>query len=211
MPNLETQTKEFSIVINCPKAIKVNDFKNVTIPLGFSILNAQGMTYAYAFHDKDTNDDGELKTFHLHLVLSSPKRMRLGTCLSKIVGCFGLPPDCVSVDTIVDFASAIQYLTHKNDSSKYQYDYDCIVTNMDQSLLWEYYNRRKHEKVTASYLWQLIVIENRDDIELMFLLSLPVYNQYINCIRKMREVSSYKNEEYYNRIECLRKEVSDNA
>lgn len=100
--------------------------------------------FAFILHDKDVNDDGVVKTPHYHLVaqLRSNKK-RLTTTINDIAEIVGVCPCAITIEKLVSMSGGIQYLTHKNDINKYQYDINDIVTNLGRSELELYYNDDK--------------------------------------------------------------------
>lgn len=79
--------------------------------------------YAYALHDSDVNDDGDLKKAHIHWVGRGDPR-RLSSVASKL----GLAEHDIEIGR--DFKALVQYLIHKNDPDKFQYDSSIVVSNL---------------------------------------------------------------------------------
>lgn len=89
-------------------------------------------SWAYILHDKDLDENGNLKKPHIHLVLSLQESRQYTT----IAGYFGVPPQFVSSikqhirkgsRTFADIGGALNYLTHRNAKDKYQYDDSEVV------------------------------------------------------------------------------------
>lgn len=93
--------------------------------------------WAYIIHDKDVYSEsdenknplkkqGSLKAEHIHLMLKfkSPQNARL------VTNWFDLPVNMLS-KIKGKWMTALMYLTHKNDPSKYQYDNNEVVCNFD--------------------------------------------------------------------------------
>lgn len=91
--------------------------------------------YAYAFHDKDTKEDGTLKEPHIHLIIVTHN-----TCsISSIRRWFGGYVDekgmeiTTTAQACSDVFSMYDYLTHNTrearEAGKYQYDKSIIKTN----------------------------------------------------------------------------------
>lgn len=84
--------------------------------------------YASIVHDKDTNEQGEVKKSHTHVVISIPNA-KWNTALAKELGitenyierCRGLE-------------NALEYLIHFNDDSKHQYSLDEVKGNLKKKL-----------------------------------------------------------------------------
>lgn len=73
--------------------------------------------YAYAYHDKDTNEDGTPKEPHYHLLIVLTCNMTITALAKKLEH---LP--CNSIINLVhDKAEAYHYLIHANAPEKYQY------------------------------------------------------------------------------------------
>lgn len=79
--------------------------------------------WAYCLHYADTTDDGELKKSHIHFV------GKLGDVRSPDVVCkdLGLPVNAIS--NIKNWKSACRYLIHLDQSHKYQYQPDDVVSS----------------------------------------------------------------------------------
>ena len=84
--------------------------------------------YAIAEHDKDISEDGEPKPRHVHILLNLFNGRTLGEVTRHFIdasldagNCFG--------KVVGDKKICFEYLTHKNDSEKYQYDIDIVECN----------------------------------------------------------------------------------
>lgn len=143
---LTTMTKFIDVVISL-KDYNVEEIEEVGNNLNQWCAISCDM-FAFILHDKDvvTNENGEVKTKtpHYHLVaqLKSNKK-RLTTTINDIAEIVGVCPCAVSIEKLVSMSGGIQYLTHKNDSTKYQYDVNEIVTNLGYNELMLYYEDDK--------------------------------------------------------------------
>lgn len=82
--------------------------------------------WVYATHDKDINKDtGELIKEHTHLQIYGETQHSL-KAWAKIIG-----KEEYEVQKIENKIRAIQYLVHKNNPNKYQYDLNIIRSNFD--------------------------------------------------------------------------------
>lgn len=91
--------------------------------------------FAYIIHDQDyfTADDsddkhspGQQKKNHVHVVFFWDNSYQLGNIASKI----GLPSNYLQA--VKSRTAAIQYLIHKNNPEKHQYNISDIVTNIEK-------------------------------------------------------------------------------
>lgn len=81
--------------------------------------------YALSLHDKDINEDGELKKPHIHCILRFGKQY---TC-NRIMNMFGEKMARPLIFIEDEFCRYYDYLTHKDEVDKYQYPEDQIVTD----------------------------------------------------------------------------------
>lgn len=92
-----------------------------------------------AIHDKDIDNDGNLKKPHVHVVARIPSSN--ATTLRSFVDRVGLSYDTThddgSVTTSVhaqvckSFRSSLRYLVHADDLNKFQYDEDILIGTND--------------------------------------------------------------------------------
>ena len=86
--------------------------------------------YAFIFHDKDKDENGELKKRHLHVFVKSAP-LRLSAYSDK----FGIPENMLEIPRSV--YKCARYLIHADQPEKYQYSIDDVVSsNID------YYKQR---------------------------------------------------------------------
>lgn len=128
MSALNTKTNQFNIIIS------LKEHNNIELILNKldSFVNNYLCNYAYILHDNDYNKEGERKTPHIHLLMYNTIRKRLSTIINEISDFLGISPFAISIDKIVSLEGSIQYLIHKNDIEKWQYDVKEIKTNIDK-------------------------------------------------------------------------------
>lgn len=89
--------------------------------------------WAWCLHDKDLNDDGELKKAHIHLVLQCKYPVKY----SFIVSSLGCVESSVTLPNAFSktrtFRSLVRYLIHADSPKKYQYEISDIHCNFDLS------------------------------------------------------------------------------
>lgn len=94
--------------------------------------------YAYVLHDKDTyskedelkdplKKEGELKPPHFHIIL----RLKIPYTFKSISNWFNVPVNFI--ETIRNYNSSLRYLTHKDDTNKYQYPNSDVIANFNYS------------------------------------------------------------------------------
>lgn len=98
--------------------------------------------YVTNIHDKDTENNGQPKTIHLHAYIEYPKNEKYTTKqqLTKMANVLSINQNQISIDPTHNNYLYIQYLaSHKNDVDKYHYDHTLATTN-DLLLFEERYN-----------------------------------------------------------------------
>ena len=106
--------------------------------------------YAYAYHDKDTNEDGTFKEPHAHLLI-----ITYNTCtLSAVRRWFsGFIQDGKVVNTIVqkltDEYEMYEYLIHNTLQAKLdgKYQYDKSIRKTDDPIYWQAYEESNWDNV----------------------------------------------------------------
>lgn len=180
MSNLTTQTAKINAIIS----LKDRSFEDITSNITPKLLNwceSNCKLYAFILHDKDTLDNGEIKTPHIHLVcLLNGSRWRLSTTLNNIADALKVSEMAVSIDKVSDFNGSIQYLIHKNNNDKYQYPLTDIVTNMKNGEIDVYLNSESGG-VSLEVLINIIK-RNRKITDIIREIGLNNYRLYRNVI-----------------------------
>lgn len=78
-------------------------------------------SYAYIYHDKDTDDKGELKKPHYHIYL----RFNVSTNQNAIAKKFGISTNLIQ--RISNVSGYLAYFVHEFDKDKFQYSLDNVV------------------------------------------------------------------------------------
>lgn len=93
--------------------------------------------FAFALHDQDVSDSGDLLKPHYHLVISAKYPVKFSDVLSRL----DLPPSCMSLpeekNSVRTFRSMVRYLIHADSPKKYQYDISSIHSNFDVSVYFD--------------------------------------------------------------------------
>lgn len=95
------------------------------------LCNLHCSHYALSLHDKDVNDDGTLKKAHIHCILRFGEKR---SC-SKIMKLFGEKMARPLIFVESEFCRYYDYLTHEDETDKYHYPKEQIIT--DDSAYWE--------------------------------------------------------------------------
>lgn len=185
--NLNTQTKQFNIIINTPSRDNIY-IKRLSIFLDNEIKNrCSGMTYAYIEHDSDYIGDKQ-KTYHIHLLIWNYGKTRLLTLLNRIADALQIVNTIIQIDIMRDIVGSVQYLIHKNDFDKFQYNVGDIKTNLTSNELETYINSA-NEYLSADRLINLCdKIPNR--IVLLKTIGLKDFKLYFYIIRMIYDIKN---------------------
>lgn len=159
MANLNTQTGKILLVINFEdKKVEKGVIDNLK-----DWLEKNTKQYAFILHDKDILEDGTPKTPHLHAVCNmNTTKQRIATILNDLTKSLNISAFLVSIDKYSSFNSSIQYLIHKNNEEKHQYDIKDIVTNIppqELDLFMKY--DTQSEELTAERLIDVVKKSNK--------------------------------------------------
>ena len=130
MANLMLKTKYINIVVR-KKDLKISERDNLILRW----CQDHCENYAYIYHDKDTNTEGMPLDEHLHLVAVLKDSVRLSTTLNSFCEFVSLTTLGVEIDKAHSVEGSIQYLIHKNDKNKYQYEIKNIISNYGDELM----------------------------------------------------------------------------
>ena len=108
----------------------------------------QSYDYALILHDKDSDENGELKKAHWHVVL------RFGQAVWNTAVCKDLGIEENYLEKPRSFDNALLYLVHFNDSDKYQYDVSEVKGSLQKRL---YEKMNAQEKTEGEKVHDLIV------------------------------------------------------
>lgn len=180
MANLSTKTKKINLIVSFKGYNPSQLSEKLDALCGW--LNENSEIYGAILHDKDFTEDGEKKTPHIHAVfeLKAVRGVRLGTTLNKICECLRVLPDAVTIEKYTSFEGSFQYLIHKNNPEKYQYDKSAIRSNMDAEDVTNYL-----DAVTNAFdfdAWNRICKESRALPDVIKKVGLSYYNMYRSTI-----------------------------
>lgn len=118
--------KNIAVVIQCQKEKEVLARLSKEAPSLFGLGR-----YAYILHDKDLNEQGDLKGPHIHIVLCADVGKSSANWIEHFSDGLKVEKSAVSVQMQGSEKKCIRYLLHLDDGAKHQYDRSEVVTNMD--------------------------------------------------------------------------------
>lgn len=111
--------------------------------------------YSFIKHDSDVNEEGVSERVHYHIVIALNSAYAKSTIISAFANGLTCNVACISVRKNKSFVKSVQYLIHKNNKDKYQYDYLDIWTNdVNELNLCIYMNSSSYE-LDIGYLYEL--------------------------------------------------------
>ena len=99
------------------------DAENYDCAKVLETIKSKFKEWAFAAHDSDVNDDGELKKLHIHWVGRGDPRT-----LSAVSKFLAIPEHDIEIGR--NFNSLVRYLIHADDPDKFQYSSDGVETNI---------------------------------------------------------------------------------
>lgn len=136
----------------------------------------ENYNYAMIKHDKDYDDNGEIKKEHYHVVIKFTNAI-YNTSLSK-----ELKIELNYIQKCRDIKASLLYLIHFNDSEKYQYNVDEVFGPLANNIK-KYMNQNSKDE-DDSILAILEYIENSIFIRYTELLKWSVSNGYYSTLRR---------------------------
>lgn len=182
MINLSSQRREFAIVISDITRCDYH-FDNFV-----SWLNNSGFRYYYIVHDRDIDEHGETIRPHLHIVLSGLKRWRVKQLLYSLADALITNVENIQIEDVKNLTASVQYLIHKNDTAKYQYDYLDIKTNDYDNLVPLLNETIMTCSVTTERLTQLILVDEISRLELIKAIGIGSYQHYRSVINDLFDI-----------------------
>lgn len=168
-------------------------------------INSTFIPIAYIYHDKDTNDDGELKKPHYHVFVQYGNT----TTYKNIYSIFGHIASNGHIEKVLSPVGAYKYLTHSNRPEKYQYpDSDIIWLNgFDSSTFSEWSPSERIDNMRIimnvcssnkiyefSSLLEWFALENCNDLLKFCMCNTILVNTYITSFRHRQKKNSNSNE-----------------
>lgn len=99
-------------------------------------------TWCYILHDKDTDEKGELKKPHVHLMGTKSKSVRYSTVCNALgvpLSAMTMPNDKKGMRQTM--RGSVRYCLHLDHPDKYQYPFEELVSNLSQDMLDKYLER----------------------------------------------------------------------
>lgn len=181
MLSLDTQRSSFNIIISdiyrCKSSIQEICDK----------MSSLGLIYYACLHDKDLNENGEIKRTHLHIVICSMKRLRVKQCLRYFEEICKTNLENIQIQENLSLVSSVQYLLHINDVNKHQYSRNELLTNQPSNADALLIESPKTNELTTQQLFDFIFKEKMNRLELINAIGIGKYQHYRQTINDIYE------------------------
>lgn len=177
------KSKFWTIVLNAPKEkVPSNEARDFLT----AILSQLNDTTIYPFiasiiHDRDTTLNGELKTIHAHAFIETPTQPTKRALLEELGELLSIDTDLITIEATNSDFLQVQYLIHKNDKLKTQYEAIEIKTNNENELqkrLSKEYQSKDPAKAIFTSPTLTALIEN---------IGLELANKYRNTFNQVKQ------------------------
>ena len=152
--------------------------------------------YAIILHDKDWDENGELKKPHYHAIIQTNNAI-WNTALSIRIGI-----ELNLIQNCRNFELALNYLIHFNDDSKFQYD----IANVDGTLKSKLEKQILNDDVSEDDKIAIFIdyLNNTNDYTLKSLIQFACTNGYYDVFRRsgiifIKLLEEYKQTHYNER------------
>lgn len=143
---------------------------------------------ASIIHDKDYNENGELKTIHLHFYIQTEVNLTCNQLLDTLEDLLSISREQISVKGSKNELLLLQYLGHKNNPEKHQYPIEFINSTSNEKL--KVLFNAKYTK-PDKYSIQTAVLNSDNFIELINKIGIENANKYrasFNEVKKDKHI-----------------------
>lgn len=142
-------------------------------------------TWAFIMHDKDIDEDGQVKFLHIHMALVMLKvnkdYKKLNTILNELAKVVEIDGQSIQIDEMSSENGSVQYLIHKRDPQKAQYEEADVCTGYTPEEL-HTIMEADIDTMCISYLISVVDECECDRIQIMTKIGLRYYKEYRNVI-----------------------------
>lgn len=186
---LDDRGKAFFGVLNFP-ADKIYNYQSFFLSIPWASLGVSFSNYAYILHDKDLVDKGAFlgnsgmavaspKTPHVHFLLVSPNRRRVGSVINEVSNLLGFPTCLVSLRVCSSVPSSLLYMIHYFQKDKFQYSVSSLCSN---NPTWLFSNLVADEFSFTKYFLSKLEASKGDYVRLINDIGLSLGRKYKDII-----------------------------
>ena len=171
-------------------------------------INIYCSYYFIILHDKDTNEHGEIKKPHYHIVMKTRKRITLGGLLRDISELLKIDKTVISARETINETASIRYLLHLDYENKQTYAPYEILTKRHDILKNALDGKEIAQELTAQLLIEIIK-ENKNKLKIMEKIGLNNYQKYRGAILDI--INTLENDQFLlsmeQKIELIKKDA----
>lgn len=172
--SLDTKAKKVACIVNPPEG-------SDTFPPDFYVSLNEWLientdVYAYILHDLDITDEGEQKRHHIHIYFEGKTCRRLLANLNGLADALKYDPQQISIEKATSIEGCVQYMLHKNNPEKYQYDKRDIITSLKGDQLDAILSREGANVSLSAFITAISLSNNK--VQLIEHIGLDVYMDY---------------------------------
>ncbi|MCH5171638.1 MAG: hypothetical protein J1F31_02250 [Erysipelotrichales bacterium] len=142
--------------------------------------NENNAFYWFILHDRDNDDNGDLKRPHYHLILKHQVRIDKTTLIRRLSLFFGINESCITADGIYTLNGSLRYLTHLDNKDKFQYTEFEVSTNNDG--LYNLALKNNCDLIDINYLIE-VCRNSTTLLDVMRVLGIETYNKWRNVVK----------------------------
>ena len=170
-------------------------------------INIYCSYYFIILHDKDTNEHGEIKKPHYHIVMKTRKRITLGGLLRELSELLKIDKTAISARETINEMASIRYLLHLDYQEKHQYAPFEILTKRHDILKTALDGKETTQELTAQLLIEIIK-ENKNKLKIMEVIGLNNYTRYRGVIVDI--INQLEQDEFIESLEQKHKKIKGN-
>lgn len=174
----------FTCVFNADKK-STNPAKELAL-LQNTLLTDIFSFVATIIHDKDITDNGEPKTIHMHAYIETNEKHTKKQFIDILSELLQIDKQKISVDGTKSNVLMLQYLTHKNQPNKAQYEVNRIITN-NKELLNERMNTKYKTKEQKNNDLLADMTNSNTILELADKQGIETANKYRNTFNQIKQ------------------------
>lgn len=186
MLSLDSQRSSFNIVLSDMERCKSS------VSQICDKLSSYGLIYYACLHDKDKEENGNLKRAHLHVVICSMKRLRVKQVIRYFEEIAQTNFENIQVDECISLVYCVQYLLHLNDVNKHQYDRKELLSNKSNEADALLIETPKANELTTQTLMDLIFTARVSRLELINAIGIGKYQHYRQTINDIYDCRDNK-------------------
>lgn len=198
----QKQTRDWHLVVMQETENGTLDTKELE-----KVINIYTSYYFIILHDKDTNEHGEIKKPHYHIVMKTRKRITLGGLLRDISKLLEINKTSINARETINETASIRYLLHLDYENKHQYAPFEILTKRHDILKNALDGKEITQELTATLLIEIIK-ESKNKLKIMEKIGLNNYTKYRGAIVDI--IATLEANEFLESLEQRHQTINEN-